>query len=75
VRAPGARAGGAGAGPAPPAPPAPAPAAHVPAPPQWGGYRVVPESVEFWQGRENRLHDRIRYARDGDGWKVQRLSP
>jgi pyridoxamine 5'-phosphate oxidase len=47
----------------------------VPLPPYWGGYRLRPEQVEFWQGRENRLHDRIRYARDGDGWKVQRLSP
>ena len=44
-------------------------------PPYWGGYRVVPETIEFWQGRENRLHDRISYARDGSGWRVGRLSP
>jgi pyridoxamine 5'-phosphate oxidase len=49
----------------------------VPAPPQWGGYRVTPETVEFWQGRENRLHDRLRYAREGEGegWEVNRLCP
>lgn len=46
----------------------------VPAPPRWGGFRVRPESVEFWQGRENRLHDRLRYVR-GDDWRVERLSP
>ena len=48
---------------------------EVPLPPHWGGFRVVPETFEFWQGRENRLHDRIRYARDGDKWRVERLSP
>jgi pyridoxamine 5'-phosphate oxidase len=49
---------------------------EVPLPPHWGGYRVVPDAIEFWQGRESRLHDRIRYAREsGSGWKVQRLSP
>ncbi|WP_031081634.1 pyridoxamine 5'-phosphate oxidase [Streptomyces sp. NRRL WC-3549] len=47
----------------------------VPAPPQWGGFRVVPETVEFWQGRENRLHDRLRYVREGAGWRVERLCP
>lgn len=47
----------------------------VPLPPHWGGYRVAPDAIEFWQGRENRLHDRIRYARGGGGWKVERLSP
>lgn len=48
----------------------------VPAPPQWGGYRVVPETVEFWQGRENRLHDRLRYVRAGAaGWTIERLCP
>ncbi|MFE4371478.1 pyridoxamine 5'-phosphate oxidase [Streptomyces sp. NPDC056835] len=51
---------------------------RVPVPPQWGGYRVRPETVEFWQGHENRLHDRLRYVRDGDGdggWRVERLCP
>ena len=49
----------------------------VPLPPHWGGYRVVPDAIEFWQGRESRLHDRIRYVREGGGrgWRVQRLSP
>ena len=47
----------------------------VPLPPHWGGYRVLPETIEFWQGRENRLHDRIRYVKDGERWKVERLSP
>jgi pyridoxamine 5'-phosphate oxidase len=47
----------------------------VPLPPHWGGFRVAPESVEFWQGRRNRLHDRLRYRREKDGWIVDRLSP
>ena len=47
----------------------------MPRPPFWGGYRVVPEVVEFWQGRENRLHDRIVYRRGGAGWEVARLQP
>jgi pyridoxamine 5'-phosphate oxidase len=48
----------------------------VPLPPHWGGYRVVPDAIEFWQGRESRLHDRISYVRgSGSGWKVHRLSP
>jgi pyridoxamine 5'-phosphate oxidase len=51
------------------------PTGEVPLPPHWGGYRLRPDEVEFWQGRENRLHDRIRYTRDGGGWKVERLSP
>ena len=51
------------------------PDGDVPRPPHWGGYRVVPEVVEFWQGRENRLHDRFRYRRDGAGWRVDRLAP
>ncbi|GAA5066855.1 pyridoxamine 5'-phosphate oxidase [Streptomyces similanensis] len=49
---------------------------QVPVPPHWGGFRVAPRSVEFWQGRENRLHDRLRYAAEPDGaWRVERLSP
>jgi pyridoxamine 5'-phosphate oxidase len=53
------------------------PDGNVPLPPHWGGYRVVPETIEFWQGRENRLHDRIRYVRERErrGWRVERLSP
>jgi len=47
----------------------------VPRPPNWGGLRVVPETVEFWQGRPDRLHDRLRYRRDGDTWVVERLAP
>jgi pyridoxamine 5'-phosphate oxidase len=50
-------------------------AGDVPLPPHWGGYRLRPEEVEFWQGREDRLHDRIRYLRDGKGWRLERLSP
>lgn len=46
-----------------------------PLPPHWGGYRVTPEVVEFWQGREDRLHDRLRYRREGGKWVVERLSP
>jgi pyridoxamine 5'-phosphate oxidase len=48
----------------------------VPPPPHWGGLRVVPDTVEFWQGRSNRLHDRLRYRRTaGDVWVVERLAP
>ncbi|WIM96866.1 pyridoxamine 5'-phosphate oxidase [Actinoplanes oblitus] len=47
----------------------------VPAPPHWGGLRVRPETVEFWQGRSNRLHDRLRYRADGSSWIVERLAP
>ena len=47
----------------------------VPRPPFWGGWRVVPERVEFWQGRPSRLHDRFVYVRDGTGWRVSRLAP
>lgn len=48
---------------------------EVPVPPQWGGYRVTPEVVEFWQGRPSRMHDRLVYTRDGDGWTTERLAP
>ena len=47
----------------------------VPLPDHWGGYRVTPETIEFWQRREHRLHDRIRYERFGDGWTAHRLAP
>jgi pyridoxamine 5'-phosphate oxidase len=50
--------------------------ADVPRPPHWGGYRVIPVSIEFWQGQPNRLHDRLRYRRfDGDSWCLERLAP
>jgi pyridoxamine 5'-phosphate oxidase len=54
------------------------PGEKVPRPEVWGGYRVVPEAVEFWQGGAGRLHDRLRFVRDeaeGGGWVVQRLAP
>ena len=47
----------------------------VPRPATWVGYRVVPDSMEFWQGRESRLHDRLLYTREEDGWKIVRLAP
>ena len=54
------------------------PDGQVPRPPNWGGYRVLPTAIEFWQGRPSRLHDRIRYAReatDTGPWTIERLSP
>jgi pyridoxamine 5'-phosphate oxidase len=48
---------------------------EVPLPPHWGGWRLVPEAVEFWQGRRSRLHDRLRYRRDRDEWVIERLAP
>jgi pyridoxamine 5'-phosphate oxidase len=48
---------------------------EVPRPPHWGGFRVVPATVEFWQHRENRLHDRLRYRRAGSSWLIERLAP
>ncbi len=46
-----------------------------PLPPFWGGFRLVPQTIEFWQHRENRLHDRFRYTRRAGGWMIERLSP
>ncbi|GAB3694726.1 pyridoxamine 5'-phosphate oxidase [Spirosoma flavus] len=47
----------------------------IPRPPYWGGFRIVPNVVEFWQGRPSRLHDRIRYRKEGESWMIERLSP
>jgi len=49
--------------------------AEVPRPPFWGGFRIVPETIELWQHRDDRLHDRLRYRRDGADWVIERLSP
>jgi pyridoxamine 5'-phosphate oxidase len=48
---------------------------EVPLPPFWGGYLVEPDEFEFWQGRENRLHDRVRYRRQEGRWVIERLAP
>lgn len=50
-------------------------AGEIPKPEGWGGYRVVPERIEFWQGGEDRLHDRLVYSRDGERWTITRLAP
>jgi pyridoxamine 5'-phosphate oxidase len=47
----------------------------VPRPSFWGGYRLVPARIEFWHGRQNRLHDRLRYTRGDEGWRIERLAP
>lgn len=47
----------------------------IPRPPYWGGFRVVPDALEFWQGRPSRLHDRIRYRKEAENWLIERLSP
>ncbi len=48
---------------------------RIPVPPHWGGWRIRPDVVEFWQGRQDRLHDRLRYVCTEDGWRIQRVAP
>jgi len=48
---------------------------HPPRPPHWGGYRLMPAAIEFWQGRANRLHDRLLYSRSGTRWTIERIAP
>ncbi|GHF43846.1 pyridoxamine 5'-phosphate oxidase [Amycolatopsis bartoniae] len=50
-------------------------AEKIPFPPHWGGWRIKPDTVEFWQGQRNRLHDRLRFVRTHDGWRVDRVAP
>jgi pyridoxamine 5'-phosphate oxidase len=47
----------------------------IPLPPHWGGFRLAPETIEFWKGRAHRLHDRFRFTRDPNGWRLERLWP
>jgi pyridoxamine 5'-phosphate oxidase len=51
------------------------PGEEIPLPEFWGGFRLVPETIEFWEHRESRLHDRLRYVRTADGWLLERLAP
>jgi pyridoxamine 5'-phosphate oxidase len=51
------------------------PGPDVPLPPHWGGYRLSPDTIEFWKGREHRLHDRFQYTREGGDWRIERLYP
>ncbi|HVL65218.1 MAG TPA: pyridoxine 5'-phosphate oxidase C-terminal domain-containing protein, partial [Actinomycetota bacterium] len=48
---------------------------EVPLPPFWGGFRLIPDAIEFWQGRPSRLHDRIRFTREAGAWRTERLAP
>lgn len=51
------------------------PDGNIPRPDHWGGFRLIPDTIEFWQGRSSRLHDRIKYLKDGDTWRIVRLAP